>query len=57
MSKQEMRHPSNSVTEVRTEKVNTALEDTRHETFAQALARGISAAAVHGQVGFKPHRA
>src|SRR5215471_9292407 len=29
----------------------------RHEAFAQALARGMSAAAAYGQVGFKPHRA
>src|SRR5262245_53279852 len=34
-----------------------ALKNPRHEAFAQALARGMSAAAAYGQVGFKPHRA
>jgi phage terminase small subunit len=34
-----------------------ALKNPRHEVFAQALARGVSAAAAYGQVGFKPHRA
>ena len=34
-----------------------ALKNPRHEAFAQALARGVSASAAHGQVGFKPHRA
>jgi hypothetical protein len=34
-----------------------ALKNPRHEAFAQALARGISAAGAYGQVGFKPHRA
>jgi hypothetical protein len=33
------------------------LTNPRHEAFAQALARGMSAAAAYGQVGFKPHRA
>jgi hypothetical protein len=34
-----------------------ALKNPRHEAFAQAVARGMSAAAAYGQVGFKPHRA
>jgi hypothetical protein len=34
-----------------------ALKNPRHEAFAQALARGMSASAAYGQVGFKPHRA
>jgi hypothetical protein len=34
-----------------------ALKSPRHEAFAQALARGMSASAAYGQVGFKPHRA
>jgi hypothetical protein len=34
-----------------------ALKNPRHEAFAQAVARGMSAAAAHGQVGFQPHRA
>ena len=34
-----------------------ALKNPRHEAFAQALARGTSAAAAYGQVGFRPHRA
>jgi hypothetical protein len=34
-----------------------ALKNPRHEAFAQALARGMSAAAAYGQVGFRPHRA
>src|ERR1700747_3743623 len=34
-----------------------ALKNPRHEAFAQVLARGMSAAAAYGQVGFKPHRA
>src|SRR5690349_14885490 len=34
-----------------------ALKNPRHEAFAQALARCVSAAAAYGQVGFKPHRA
>jgi hypothetical protein len=34
-----------------------ALRNPRHEAFAQALARGMSASAAYGQVGFKPHRA
>jgi hypothetical protein len=34
-----------------------ALENPRHEGFGQALARGMSASAAYGQVGFKPHRA
>jgi hypothetical protein len=34
-----------------------ALKNPRHEAFAQALARGMSAATAYGQVGFKPHRA
>jgi hypothetical protein len=34
-----------------------ALKNPRHEAFAQALARGVSASAAYGQVGFKPHRA
>jgi hypothetical protein len=34
-----------------------ALKNPRHEAFAQALARGMSAAASYRQVGFKPHRA
>jgi len=29
-----------------------ALKNPRHEAFAQALARGISASAAYGQVGF-----
>ena len=33
------------------------LKSPRHEAFAQALARGMSAAEAYGQVGFKPHRA
>ena len=33
------------------------LKKSRHEAFAQALARGMSASAAYGQVGFKPHRA
>jgi hypothetical protein len=33
------------------------LTNPRHEAFAQAIARGMSAAAAYGQVGFKPHRA
>jgi hypothetical protein len=34
-----------------------ALKNPRHEAFAQELARGMSAAAAYGQVGFNPHRA
>jgi hypothetical protein len=34
-----------------------ALKNPRHEAFAQALARGMSASAAYRQVGFKPHRA
>jgi hypothetical protein len=34
-----------------------ALKSPRHEAFAQALARGMSASAAYRQVGFKPHRA
>jgi hypothetical protein len=34
-----------------------ALKNPRHEAFAQALARSMSASAAYGQVGFKPHRA
>ena len=34
-----------------------ALKNPRHEAFAQAVARGMSAAAAYGQVGFRPHRA
>jgi hypothetical protein len=34
-----------------------ALKNPRHEAFAQAVARGVSAAAAYGQVGFRPHRA
>jgi hypothetical protein len=34
-----------------------ALKNPRHESFAQALARGMSASAAYGEVGFKPHRA
>ena len=34
-----------------------ALKNPRHEAFAQAHARGMSATAAYGQVGFKPHRA
>ena len=33
------------------------LKNPRHEAFAQALARGMSASAAYGQAGFKPHRA
>jgi hypothetical protein len=33
------------------------LTNPRHEAFAQALARGMSASAAYRQVGFKPHRA
>jgi len=33
------------------------LENPRHEAFAQALARGMSASAAYAEVGFKPHRA
>src|SRR6201997_422056 len=33
------------------------LKNPRHEAYAQALARGLSASAAYGQVGFKPHRA
>ena len=33
------------------------LKSPRHEAFAQALARGMSASAAYGQAGFKPHRA
>jgi hypothetical protein len=33
------------------------LTNPKHEAFAQALARGMSASAAYGQVGFKPHRA
>jgi hypothetical protein len=32
------------------------LKNPRHEAFAQALARGMSASAAHAEVGFKPHR-
>src|SRR5215468_3108030 len=35
----------------------SALKNPRHEAFAQTLARGMSASAAYGQVGFKPHRA
>jgi hypothetical protein len=38
-------------------KTMPALKNPRHEAFAQALARGMSASAAYGQVGFKPHRA
>src|SRR5262245_48847837 len=34
-----------------------ALKNPRHEAFAQALARGMSASAAYRQVGFRPHRA
>ena len=34
-----------------------ALKNPRHEAFAQTHARGMSASAAYGQVGFKPHRA
>ena len=34
-----------------------ALKNPRDEAFAQALARGTSAAAAYGQVGISPHRA
>jgi hypothetical protein len=34
-----------------------ALKNPRHEAFAQALARGMSASAAYKQVGFRPHRA
>jgi hypothetical protein len=34
----------------------TILSNPRHEAFAQALARGMSAAAAYAEVGFKPHR-
>jgi hypothetical protein len=33
------------------------LANPKHESFAQALGRGMSASAAYGQVGFKPHRA
>ena len=33
-----------------------ALTNSRHEAFAQALARGTSASAAYGHAGFKPHR-
>jgi hypothetical protein len=33
-----------------------ALTNSRHEAFAQALARGMSASSAYGQAGFKPHR-
>ena len=39
------------------QEIRPALKNPRHEAFAQALARGTSAAAAYGQVGFKPHRA
>ena len=32
------------------------LKNPRHEAFAQALARGMSASAAYAEVGFKPHR-
>jgi hypothetical protein len=32
------------------------LKNPRHEAFAQALARGMSAAAAYGEVGYRPHR-
>jgi hypothetical protein len=34
-----------------------ALPNARHEAFAQALARGMSASAAYAKVGFEPHRA
>jgi hypothetical protein len=34
-----------------------ALPNARHEAFAQALARSMSASAAYGQAGFRPHRA
>jgi hypothetical protein len=34
-----------------------ALANSRHEAFAQALARGLSASAAYGEAGFRPHRA
>jgi phage terminase small subunit len=34
-----------------------ALPNARHEAFAQALARSMSASAAYAKVGFKPHRA
>src|SRR5262252_5451198 len=39
------------------QEIRPALKNPRHEAFAQALARGTSAAAAYGQAGFKPHRA
>jgi hypothetical protein len=33
------------------------IKNPRHEAFAQALARGLSASAAYGEVGFRPHRA
>jgi phage terminase small subunit len=32
------------------------LRNPRHEAFAQALARGMSAAAAYAEVGYRPHR-
>jgi hypothetical protein len=32
------------------------LKNPRHEAFAQALARGMSASAAYAEVGFRPHR-
>jgi hypothetical protein len=32
------------------------LKNPRHEAFAQALARGMSAAAAYAEVGYRPHR-
>jgi hypothetical protein len=34
----------------------TVLKNPRHEAFAQALARGMSASAAYAEVGYKPHR-
>jgi hypothetical protein len=34
----------------------TTLKNPKHEAFAQALARGMSASAAYGEAGFKPHR-
>jgi hypothetical protein len=32
------------------------LKNPRHEAFAQALTRGMSAAAAYAEVGYRPHR-
>src|SRR5204863_3881119 len=50
-------HTGKETEKMSKQEIRPALKNPRHEAFAQAVARGMSASAAYAQVGFKPHRA